>query len=188
MTARPIASVLAGRSLVSVRTGTSVEEAARRMAQNNVGAVPVLDGERLVGIFSERDLLKRVVAAGRAPGATRVEEVMTSPVIMAEAEESFATCLERMKAAGIRHLAVVAGGKMLGLVSLRDLLLVDVAVKEKALTLADRVIEQSLPTTVAVELVWKCLRCGHHVQTEAAPAACPHCQAPREEFVLVEED
>lgn len=188
MVSRPIRGLLAHRPLVFVRTQTSVEEVARVMADKNVGAVPVLEGERLAGIFSERDLLKRVVAAGRAPAGTRIEEVMTSPVIIAEADESFETCLERMKAAGCRHLVVVEDGKLLGVVSLRDLLLIDVQVKEKALKIADKLIEHSLPTTVAIELVWKCLQCGHHLQAEAAPAQCSHCGAPREEFLLVEED
>lgn len=158
------------------------------MTERNVGAVPILDGDRLVGFFSERDVLKRVVAAGRAPASTRVDEVMTSPVIIAEAEESFEACLQRMKAAGCRHLPVVSGGKLIGVVSLRDLLLVDIEVKDTALKIADRLIRHSLPSTAVVELVWKCLQCGHHLQAEAAPAACPSCWAPREEFVLVEED
>ena len=188
MAGRTIASLVSQRSFVSARAGMSVEEVARLMAEKNVGAVPILDGERLVGIFSERDLLKRVVAAGRAPASTRVDEVMTKSVIIAEAEESFETCLQRMKVAGCRHLPVVSGGRLMGVVSLRDLLLVDVQVKDTALKMADTIIRHSLPTTAVVELVWKCLQCGHHLQAEAAPAMCPHCRAPREEFVLVEED
>lgn len=188
MAARPIRNLLGRRPLVFVRREMTVEAAAKLMAEKNVGAVPVVDAEQVVGIFSERDLLKRVVAAGRAPAATRVEEVMTSLVLIAEADESFEACLERMKAAGCRHLPVVSGGKLVGMVSLRDLLLSDVQVKDKALKIADDLIKHSLPTTVTVELVWKCLRCGYHLQADAAPARCPHCQAPREEFVLVEED
>lgn len=181
---RPLVS---GRALIAVRRGMSVAEVARVMAEKNVGAVPVLDGDRLVGLFSERDLLKRVVARGRDPAALRVEEVMTTELVVANVDDSFEACLQRMRAASCRHLPVLDGGRLLGLVSLRDMLLADIQVKQKQLDIGDRPAE-AVVTTQGIELVWKCLRCGHHLTGETAPARCPSCRAPREEFVLVEED
>jgi CBS domain-containing protein len=80
------------------------------------------DGE-LAGIFSERDVMNRVVAAGRSPGQTRVSEVMTANPQSVKADDSVEHCLFMMKEFGFRHLPIVEGKKLMGLVSLRDLLL-----------------------------------------------------------------
>jgi len=128
-----VRSMLAGRQMVLVAGDATVLEAARRMAQHNIGAMPVIDGQRVVGIFSERDLMVRVVAVGRDPGRTRVAEVMTRDLVVASPLDSCEACLQLMKSAGVRHLLLLHEGRLEGIVSLRDLLLVDA--DEKALTL-----------------------------------------------------
>lgn len=128
-----VGSMLAGRQTVLVAGDATVLDAARRMAQHNIGAMPVVDGQRVVGIFSERDLMVRVVAVGRDPGRTRVAEVMTRDLVAASPLDTCEACLQLMKSAGVRHLLLLHEGRLEGVVSLRDLLLVDA--DEKALTL-----------------------------------------------------
>jgi CBS domain-containing protein len=111
-------------NMISTSSDASVIEAAARMTEGRVGAVPVLDdADRLVGIFSERDLMTRVVMAGRDPRHTRIREVMTRQVVTASLEDSVDRCLEKMRSAGCRHLPVVEGGRVISMLSMRDLLL-----------------------------------------------------------------
>ncbi len=124
-----ISELVENRPVYSVPLGATVAEAVAYMAERRVGAVSVLDGEQLVGIFSERDLLKRVVAAGRDPRHTPLAEVVTRDPLVADANESPAACLERMQQARIRHLPVFSAGRLLGLVTMRDLLLADLEEK-----------------------------------------------------------
>lgn len=109
-------------NLIHTTPGATVMDAAERMTQGRVGAVPVIEGERLVGIFSERDLMTRVVVAGRDPRSTRVESVMTHEVVTATLDESVDQCLEKMQGAGCRHLPVVQDGRVISMLSMRDLL------------------------------------------------------------------
>lgn len=109
-------------NLIHTAPGATVLEAAHAMSDGRVGAIPVLEGERLVGIFSERDLMTRVVVAGRDPAHTPVESVMTHEVITAGLEESVDSCLDKMQRAGCRHLPVVEGGRVISMLSMRDLL------------------------------------------------------------------
>jgi CBS domain-containing protein len=114
--------VLQRLHLISAPPEATVFEVARTMTEGHVGAVPILDGDTIVGIFSERDLMQRVVVAGRDPKTTRVSEVMTREVVTAMPDESVDASLEKMKSAGCRHLPVVDGGRVLGVISMRDLL------------------------------------------------------------------
>lgn len=117
--------MLKDRELYFVTPAQSVADAARYMTERNVGAVCVLEAERLRGLLSERDMMKRVIAPNRDPESTRVGEVMTPQPVVVAAEEDCEKCLLVMKQAGVRHLPVVEGDKLLGLLSLRDLLQVD---------------------------------------------------------------
>jgi CBS domain-containing protein len=108
----------------------TVLEVALAMVERNIGAVPVLREGRLVGIFSERDLMKRVVVEGRDPGATRVEEVMTGDPLTVSPDESLETCMMLMRRHGFRHLLVCEGEQLRGIVSLRDILLHDLNEKD----------------------------------------------------------
>lgn len=123
------------RDLYHVAPDQTVYDAARFMAERNIGAACVLENDRLVGIVSERDMMNRVIAAGRDPKDTRVRDVMTAKPIVVEAGESHEKCLKVMQQAKIRHLPVIDGDRLLGVLSLRDLLLVDLNEKVEELKL-----------------------------------------------------
>ena len=111
------------RKVFSVDAGRTVLEAARYMMEHNVGAVPVLRNGELIGILSERDIMNRVVAVGRTPGTTSVSEVMTANPRAVPADETIEECLFIMREFGFRHLPIVEGKDLKGLVSLRDVLM-----------------------------------------------------------------
>lgn len=111
------------RRLYSVEATRTVLEAARYMMEHNIGAVPVMRDGSLAGILSERDIMNRVVAVGRTPGTTAVSEVMTANPRAVDADESIEECLFIMREFGFRHLPIVEGKQVKGLVSLRDVLM-----------------------------------------------------------------
>lgn len=106
------------------RAGT-VAEAARMMEAHNVGIVAVLDDERLVGVFSERDIVRRVNNRGLDPATTRVGEVMTFDLIVADPDEDYQTAMRKMDQANIRHLPIVSEDRLISMLSIRDLMRVD---------------------------------------------------------------
>jgi len=108
----------------------TVLEVAQGMVAHNIGAVPVLRDGLLTGIFSERDLMSRVVAEGRDPRTTRVEEVMTEDPLTVIPTESVENCMLLMRRHGFRHLPICEGKRLLGVVSLRDILLHDLNEKD----------------------------------------------------------
>jgi CBS domain-containing protein len=108
----------------------TVLEVAQAMVERNIGAVPVLRDGLLVGIFSERDLMRRVVAEGRDSRTTRVEQVMTEDPLTVCPAESLETCMLLMRRHGFRHLPVCEGKELRGIVSLRDILLHDLSEKD----------------------------------------------------------
>jgi len=113
-----------------VDAGQTVFDVARAMVERNIGAVPVLRDGQLIGIFSERDLMKRVVVEGRDPRTTRVDEVMTDDPLTVSPDESLETCMILMRRHGFRHLPVCEGRHLRGIVSLRDILLHDLNEKD----------------------------------------------------------
>jgi len=108
----------------------SVFDVAQVMVELNVGAVPVLRDGLLVGIFSERDLMRRVVVEGRDPRTTSIEDVMTDDPLTVSPDESIETCMILMRRHGFRHLPICEGKQLRGIVSLRDLLLHDLNEKD----------------------------------------------------------
>lgn len=122
MLALPIRSVVEPRKLVVADPQTSVGEAARMMKEGKVGAVLVVEGGRLVGIFTERDAVYRVMAPGREPDATPLAEVMTPEPKTVAPDESFGYALLLMHEHGIRHVPVVEDGRPVGVVSARHAL------------------------------------------------------------------
>ncbi len=107
-----------------------VMEIAEGMVERNIGAVPVLRNGRLAGIFTERDLMRRVVVEGRDPRATRVGDVMTPDPYVVSPHEDLDTCLLLMKQYGFRHLPICEGERLIGLASLRDILMHDLEEKD----------------------------------------------------------
>jgi len=108
----------------------TVLEVAHAMVERNIGAVPVLEGGSLVGVFSERDLMKRVVVPGLNPAHTRVSEVMTRDPLTVDVRENPEACMVLMRRHGFRHLPVCEGSTLVGFVSLRDLMLHDLNEKD----------------------------------------------------------
>jgi CBS domain-containing protein len=115
-------NVLQQQNIVSAEPTATVYEVAALMARSHVGAVPIVADERLIGIFSERDLMTRVVVPQLDPQTTPVSEVMTNEVVTASLQEHVDGCIDKMKAIGCRHLPVVAEGRIIGMLSMRDLL------------------------------------------------------------------
>jgi CBS domain-containing protein len=113
---------LKGHEVIAVQPADTVLQAANLMNQRNIGGVVVLEGDRLVGIFTERDVLRRVVAPGLDPATTPVAEVMTAPVINCPPELSVDDCATLMTTRAVRHLPVHDGTGLTGLVTIRDLL------------------------------------------------------------------
>jgi CBS domain-containing protein len=105
----------------SVSPEQSVYEATAQLAQRNVGALVVLEDERLVGIFSERDCVRRVVLAHRSLTDTRVREVMTTSVKIARLHDSVDRCMRAMTDLRIRHLPIVDDDRVVGVISVGDL-------------------------------------------------------------------
>lgn len=113
----------------SIQRDATVSAAVRVMATHNVGIVAVLDGDRLAGVFSERDVVRRVVDGGLDPSVTPVARVMTTDLVVAAADDDYQSAMRTMDAANIRHLPVVADGRLLSMLSIRDLLRVDLETK-----------------------------------------------------------
>ncbi len=107
--------------VVKVRPEQSVLEAIKVLAEQDVGAAIVMTGERLAGIFSERDYTRKVVLKGRSSDATRVEEIMTANVIVVNPRTRARECMQLMTEKNIRHLPVVDEGRVIGMVSIRDI-------------------------------------------------------------------
>ena len=128
---RTVGSLVSGRATYHIDAGLSVRDAARYMTERRVGAVAVLDGDRLAGILSERDIMGRVVAAARDLDQTAVRDVMTRELVVAHMEDSHEDGLRTMKQAGCRHLPVVEGDRLVGMVSQRDLLQIDLSEKDE---------------------------------------------------------
>lgn len=116
----PIVDVMSAR-VVQVEPSATVREAARRMTEEGVGSVAVCDGSRLAGIFTERDVL-RLAAAGTDLDSTSVEDEMTRSLVTVSAEDDIVAAARLMGERRIRHLPVVQGENLLGVVGIRDVL------------------------------------------------------------------
>ncbi|WP_445681022.1 CBS domain-containing protein [Radicibacter daui] len=109
------------QDLVLVSPEDSVRQTVKRMVERKIGAVLVVDDGRLVGIFTERDVMNRVVGGGRDPADTAIRDVMTADPDYVEPHMPAMTALELMGSRGYRHLPVLDGGDIVGILSVRDL-------------------------------------------------------------------
>ena len=107
--------------VVSVPPEMTVLEAIKVLAREDVGAAIVMSGNRLAGILSERDYTRKVILLGRASNSTRVEEIMTADVVCVTPRTKARECMELMTARQIRHLPVVDDSRVIGMVSIRDI-------------------------------------------------------------------
>jgi CBS domain-containing protein len=121
---RPVLELLNKRGPAnwSLDPNSSVFEALQTLADHNVGALMVMDGARLVGVFSERDYSRKIALAGRSSKDTKVKDIMTANVITVAPQVRTRDCLALMGQKKIRHLPVVDGDKVLGMISIRDLM------------------------------------------------------------------
>jgi CBS domain-containing protein len=110
-----------GHNVWSVEAGSTVFEALGLMAEKEVGALVVMDGARLAGIISERDYARKIVLLGRTSPNTLVKEIMTSHVAYTHLEQSIEECMAIMTDKRIRHLPVIEEGKLVGIISIGDL-------------------------------------------------------------------
>jgi len=122
-----------GTAVTTATKDETVYAAALRMNEGRIGAMCVVEGERVVGMFTERDILCRVVAVKRDPAITRIGDVMTTPVFTCSPDAKTSDCAALMSQRKIRHLPVVEGdekGKLVGMISTGDLMAMDVADKQ----------------------------------------------------------
>ena len=124
---KQIAEIIEDQVLTVIDPSLSVRNAAQKMVEKNIGAVAVVDSGKLAGIFSERDLMARVVAKGLDPDGTKVDDVMSKDLVIADPSDDLDDALEKMYSIHARHLPVVQNGKLVGMVSIRDLLEVEEA-------------------------------------------------------------
>jgi CBS domain-containing protein len=123
MPKRMIREVLAGRALITATPDTNVRVASRLMAENRIGALVVLEGARIAGIFTERDALNKVLAGGLDPDATALSAVMVADPLTIRDDRPLSHALHMMAEEGFRHVPVVdADGRAIGMVSARDAL------------------------------------------------------------------
>jgi len=117
-----LSEVMDKRRLLRAPGTMTVSQAAKSMASRGVGAVLVMEDEKLVGIFTERDAVFRVIARGLDPAVTPLTAVMTSPLYTMEPDRRFGDALSLMYAKGFRHVPVIDQGKLVGMVSARNAL------------------------------------------------------------------
>ncbi len=125
-----ICDLLKNQTIIASEAHQTVLEVAHLMVDHNIGAVPVLQKGQLVGIFSERDLMNRVLVGGKDPAHTPVSQVMTEDPMTVRPEDSLETCMTLMRRHGFRHLLVCSDRGLQGVVSLRDILLHDLNEKD----------------------------------------------------------
>ena len=119
-----------GKQIWWISPGATVFDALELMAEKNVGALVVLDGEKITGIFSERDYARKVILKGKASKETAVEEIMTSEVISVRPGQSVEECMALMTDKRIRHLPVLEREKLVGLISIGDVVKAIISDKE----------------------------------------------------------
>ncbi len=124
-----------GHAVHAIAPGASVIDAIRSMADNHVGALLVMENQQLVGIVSERDYARKVILLGRASATTAVREIMSSPVFTIAPDETVDDAMRLMTDRRIRHLPVVRGGKVIGVLSIGDL--VKSVIEEQQHTIED---------------------------------------------------
>lgn len=110
-----------GHDVLSISPDATVLDAVRLMAERSVGALVVMDGERLTGIVTERDYARKVILKGRASNHTPVRDIMSTDVVTTSSNSNMHSCMAQVTELRIRHLPVVDGGRVTGIISIGDL-------------------------------------------------------------------
>lgn len=119
-----VSKILQSKADATVHTigpGASVFDALQRMANKGIGALLVVEGEAIVGIFTERDYARKIALMGRTSSVTQVRDVMTTAVLFVRPDQTSEQCMQIMSNNRLRHLPVVEGGKLVGMISIGDL-------------------------------------------------------------------
>ncbi len=125
---------LKGSFIYSLTTQASVFDALKMMAEKNVGALMVIEDENLLGIFSERDYARKIILQGKASHDTPVNEIMTKTVITVQSGDSIEQCMELMTKNKIRHLPVVNDSKVVGIISIGDVVMSIIESQKETIT------------------------------------------------------
>lgn len=110
-----------GRDVWSIEPGATVYDAMKLMADKGVGALMVMEGSKPVGLISERDYARKVILEGRSSRTTQVREIMTADVLYAKLEQNIEECMALMTEKRVRHLPVIDEGRLVGIISIGDL-------------------------------------------------------------------
>jgi CBS domain-containing protein len=134
-----------GARIISIAPDATVFDAVKLLAEHNIGALPVLQAGRMVGIFTERDYSRKIVLVGKSSKATQVAEVMSPQPVLIEMDHSIEDCMEIMTDKRVRHLPVIQGGQLVGLVSIGDLVKWIISAQSAALDQMEQYISGSYP-------------------------------------------
>ena len=143
----PIGALLTqkGPAVWSIAPGTTVFDAIQMMADKNVGALPVMTGEQVLGMFSERDYTRKIALKGRSSRETLVSDVMTASPLIVSADDSVDRCMRLMTQNRIRHLPVVENGRLIGIVSIGDLVNWIISAQSAAIDQLEKYISGTYP-------------------------------------------
>lgn len=131
-----------GGTVHTVSPHTSVLDAIKLMAEKGIGALVVLDNGRLAGVVSERDYARKVILHGRSSQVTEVRDIMSDKVVTVQSEQTIEDCMALMTGKRIRHLPVIDGGKLAGVVSIGDLVKEVIADREETIKQLESYIHQ----------------------------------------------
>ncbi len=134
MTIEELLRTKASKEIWCISPRETVYDALQKLAEKDIGALLVMDGDRLVGIFSERDYARKIILKGKSSLKTPVQEVMTSEIITVSPEMSIERCMELMTQCHIRHLPVMEAGRLVGLVSIGDIVKAIISGQERFIT------------------------------------------------------
>ncbi len=129
-----------GHTIISITPDTTVYEALKIMADKNIGALIVKDGETVAGIMSERDYARKVILHGKSSKELQVREIMTSKVYYVRPEQSVQECMAQMTDRRVRHLPVLDGDRLVGIISIGDVVKAIIAEQESTIKLLENYI------------------------------------------------